>query len=117
MAGLRSIFRLSSHVTAVPEMLASYRARSQKLPDSGRGARSQSLVAASVFRVLTVGGTRRSAAAHREANLTQAATKGIFASMSYARALPSTMVSSMASARARSSSVSTPMVSRGASAT
>jgi hypothetical protein len=54
MAGLRNIFRQPGDATTVPEMLASYRAVREKLPDLKRNAGGRSLFEASVFHDLTV---------------------------------------------------------------
>ena len=54
MAGLRNIFRQPGDATTVPEMLASYRAVREKLPDLKRNAGGRSLFEASVFYDLTV---------------------------------------------------------------
>lgn len=53
MAGLHNIF-CQTDETTVPEMLASYRAVKQKLPDLRRNAGSLSLFEASVFKDLTI---------------------------------------------------------------
>jgi hypothetical protein len=54
MSGLRNIFRQPGDVTTVPEMLASYRAVQEKLPELRRNAGSKSLFEAAIFRDLTV---------------------------------------------------------------
>ena len=54
MGVLRNIFRQPGDVTTVPEMLASYRAVKQKLPDLRRNSGGKSLFEASVFQDLTV---------------------------------------------------------------
>jgi hypothetical protein len=54
MSGLRNIFRQAGDVTTVPEMLASYRAVQEKLPELRRNAGSKSLFEAAIFRDLTV---------------------------------------------------------------
>lgn len=54
MSGLRNIFRQTGDVTSVPEMLASYRAVMQKLPELRRNAGSRSLFEPAIFKDLTV---------------------------------------------------------------
>ncbi|MBV9771876.1 MAG: hypothetical protein JOZ32_20055 [Bryobacterales bacterium] len=54
MGGLRNIFRRPQDVTTVPEMLASYRALKQKIPDLRRNVGSRSLFEAAIFEDLTV---------------------------------------------------------------
>ena len=54
MSGLRNIFRQPGDVTSVPEMLASYRAVEQKLPELRRNAGSKSLFEPAVFQDLTL---------------------------------------------------------------
>ncbi len=54
MSALRNIFRQPGDVTTVPQMLASYRAVKRRLPELRRNAGSQSLLAAAIFRNLTV---------------------------------------------------------------
>ncbi len=54
MSGLRNIFRQPGDVTTVPEMLASYRAVEQKLPELRRNAGSQSLFEPAIFQDLTL---------------------------------------------------------------
>jgi hypothetical protein len=53
MGGLRNIFRQPGDVTTVPEMLTSYRAVKQKLPQLRRNSGSESLFEAAVFHDLT----------------------------------------------------------------
>jgi hypothetical protein len=52
MRGLRNIFRQPQNVTTVPEMLASYRAVKQRIPEMRRNAGSKSLFEAAVFQDL-----------------------------------------------------------------
>ena len=52
MGGLRNIFRQPQDVTTVPEMLASYRAVKQKIPEMNRNAGSKSLFEAAIFQDL-----------------------------------------------------------------
>jgi len=54
MAGLRNIFRQPGDVTTVPEMLISYRAVREKLPELRLNAGGKSLFEASVFHDLTL---------------------------------------------------------------
>lgn len=54
MSGLRNIFRQPRDVTTVPEMLSSYRAVKQKLPQLRRNSGGKSLFEAAVFQDLTV---------------------------------------------------------------
>jgi hypothetical protein len=54
MAGLRNIFRQPDDVTTVPEMLTSYRAVKQKLPELRKNAGGQSLFGASLFQDLSL---------------------------------------------------------------
>jgi hypothetical protein len=54
MSGLRNIFRQPGHVTTVPEMLASYRAVKQRLPELRRNSGSKSLFEAAVFQDLSL---------------------------------------------------------------
>ena len=54
MSALRNIFRQAGDVTTVPEMLASYRAVKQNLPQVRRNSGSKSLFEAAVFQELTV---------------------------------------------------------------
>ncbi len=54
MSCLRNIFRQPGNVTTVPEMLASYRAVKQKLPELRRNSGGKSLFEAAVFQDLTV---------------------------------------------------------------
>ena len=54
MSGLRNIFRQSGDVTTVPEMLTSYRAVKQKLPQLRRNSGGKSLLSAAVFQDLTL---------------------------------------------------------------
>jgi len=52
MSGLRNIFRQPNDVTTVPEMLASYRAVKQRIPEMRRNAGSKSLFDAAIFQDL-----------------------------------------------------------------
>ena len=52
MSGLRNIFRQPNDVTTVPEMLASYRAVQQRIPEMRRNAGSKSLFEAAIFQDL-----------------------------------------------------------------
>jgi hypothetical protein len=52
MGGLRNIFRQPQDVTTVPEMLASYRAVKQRIPEMRRNAGSKSLFEAAIFQDL-----------------------------------------------------------------
>jgi len=52
MRGLRNIFRQPQNATTVPEMLASYRAVKQRIPEMRRNAGSKSLFEAAVFQDL-----------------------------------------------------------------
>lgn len=54
MCALRNIFRQPHDVTTVPEMLASYRAVKQKLPELRRNAGSKSLFEPAIFHDLTL---------------------------------------------------------------
>jgi hypothetical protein len=54
MGALRNIFRQPKDVTTVPEMLASYRAVRQKVPELRRNAGSRSLFEAAIFQDLTL---------------------------------------------------------------
>ncbi len=54
MGGLRNIFRQPGDVTTVPEMLASYRAVKQRLPELRRNSGGKSLFEAGVFQDLSV---------------------------------------------------------------
>lgn len=54
MIGLRNIFHQPARATSVPEMLASFRAVKQKLPELRRNAGSRSLFEAAVFSDLAV---------------------------------------------------------------
>jgi hypothetical protein len=54
MGGLRNILRQPGDVTTVPEMLASYRAVKQKLPELRRNSGSRSLFEAAIFKDLTL---------------------------------------------------------------
>jgi hypothetical protein len=54
MSGLRNILRPPGDVTTVPEMLASYRAVQQKLPELRRNAGSKSLFEPAIFEDLTL---------------------------------------------------------------
>ena len=54
MSGLRNIFRQPGDVTTVPEMLASYRAVKQKIPQLRKNSGGKSLYEAAVFQDLTV---------------------------------------------------------------
>ncbi|MGD0368814.1 MAG: hypothetical protein ABSA94_15255 [Acidobacteriaceae bacterium] len=54
MGVLRNVFRQPGDVTTVPEMLASYRAVKQKLPELRRNSGGKSLFEVSVFQDLTV---------------------------------------------------------------
>ncbi|HTF68589.1 MAG TPA: hypothetical protein VK638_38515 [Edaphobacter sp.] len=54
MAGLRNIFRQPGDVTTVPEMLTSYRAVKQKLPELRKNAGGNSLFEAAVFEDIKV---------------------------------------------------------------
>lgn len=54
MHALRNIFRQPGDVTTVPEMLTSYRAVKQKLPQLRRNAGSKSLFEAAIFQDLTL---------------------------------------------------------------
>jgi hypothetical protein len=52
MGGLRNIFRQPRDVTTVPEMLASYQAVKQRIPEMRRNAGSKSLFEAAIFQDL-----------------------------------------------------------------
>ena len=52
MGGLRNIFRQPQDVTTVPEMIASYRAVKQRIPEMRRNAGSKSLFEAAIFQDL-----------------------------------------------------------------
>jgi hypothetical protein len=52
MGRLRNIFRQPQDVTTVPEMLASYRAVKQRIPEMRRNAGSKSLFEAAIFQDL-----------------------------------------------------------------
>ena len=54
MSGLRNILRQPGDVTTVPEMLASYRAVTRRLPELRRNSGDRSLFEAAVFHDLTV---------------------------------------------------------------